>query len=249
MLQILKVLKNGIAKKFAIKKGDIILSFDNFKAEDELDYLYYDSLSSFTLKVERKNNIFEIKVDKNENETLGLEFVTNDKIETCRNNCVFCFVDQMPKGLRSSLYVKDDDYKMSFIYGNFVTLTNVSDEDIDRIIRLHLSPLYVSVHTMNGQLRNKLLGNRFADKIGSQLKRLCENGITVHAQAVIVRDVNDKDELEFTARELFKLYPQVKTFAVVPAGMTKFREDLFPIKDIDKEYSKQILLQIDKLNS
>ena len=149
-----------------------------------------------------------------------MEFAKNDKIRTCHNRCVFCFVDQMPKGMRESLYVKDDDYNMSFSCGNFVTLTNLSDEGLERIIRLKLSPLYVSVHTMNPELRAKLLRNRFAGKIVEQIKRLAEGGIELHCQAVLVPGENDGEELAYTARELFKYYPTVRDLACVPTGLT-----------------------------
>ena len=250
MLKITKVKRNSIAKELGLEVGDEIIAFDGFACEDELDYLYYVEAESFTMTVKdhRAGEEVTVQIEKEEGEDLGLEFAKNDKIRTCHNRCVFCFVDQMPKGMRESLYVKDDDYNMSFSCGNFVTLTNLSDEGLERIIRLKLSPLYVSVHTMNPELRAKLLRNRFAGKIVEQIKRLAEGGIELHCQAVLVPGENDGEELAYTARELFKYYPTVRDLACVPTGLTKYREGLYPIPDVDKEYSKKLLDLVDSLN-
>ena len=250
MLKVKKVKKNSIAYQLGIEAGDEIVAFENFPCEDELDYLYFSSLPRFwmTVKDSREKKLHEVRVEKDEMEDVGLTFEKNTKIRTCHNNCVFCFVDQMPKGMRESLYVKDDDYSMSFACGNFVTLTNLSDEGLQRIIRLNLSPLYVSVHTLNKQLRCELLRNRFAGKIVEQIDALAKAGIEMHCQAVIVPNRNDGDELEFTARELFKYYPIVKDLACVPTGLTKYRDGLTKIDDVDKEYSIKLLDRVDKLN-
>ena len=250
MLKITKVKRNSLAKALGLEVGDEIIAFDGFACEDELDYLYYCELSNFTITVRDKRGKGEstIEVDKEEGEDLGLEFAKNTAIRTCHNRCVFCFVDQMPKGMRDSLYVKDDDYGMSFSCGNFVTLTNLSDEGLERIIRLQLSPLYVSVHTMNPDLRVKLLRNRFAGKIVDQIDRLAKGGIEMHCQAVLVPHENDGEELAYTARKLFSYYPMVKSLACVPTGITKYREGLYPIADVDKEYSEKLLDLVDVLN-
>lgn len=249
MLEIAKA-KGKLAAEYKLKKGDKIVAFDGFAAEDSLDYLFYDSKSSFTVSLLSSDGKERtVKVDKKEDESLNLTFKENDKIRTCRNKCIFCFVDQMGEGMRKSLYVKDDDYTMSFMCGNFVTLTNVSDEEIERIIRLHLSPLYVSVHTMDGQLRCKLMGNRFAGKISEQLKKLTDAKITVHCQAVIVPGLNDGENLEYTAKKLFEMYPYVADVAVVPTGLTKHRENLTAISDITADSASAILDLCDKLNS
>ncbi len=230
--------------------GDGIVAFDNHPCEDELDYLYYCEQESFTMTVRDKRGEGEVTVDveKDEGEDLGIEFEKNATIRTCHNRCVFCFVDQMPKDMRESLYIKDDDYNMSFSCGNFVTLTNLSDEGLERIIRLKLSPLYVSVHTMNPELRVKLLRNRFAGKIVEQIKRLTDGGIHLHCQAVLVPGENDGEELAYTARKLFEYYPLVEDIACVPTGITKYREGLYPISDVDEEYSKRLLDLVDGLN-
>ncbi len=230
--------------------GDEIVAFDGFPCEDELDYLYYCERERFSMTVRDKRGEGEVtvEVEKEEGEELGIEFFKDTRIRTCHNHCVFCFVDQMPKGMRESLYVKDDDYGMSFSCGNFVTLTNLSDEGLERIIRLKLSPLYVSVHTMNPDLRVKLLRNRFAGKIVEQVRRLCEGGIRLHCQAVLVPGENDGEELAYTARELFKYYPLVEDIACVPTGITKYRDGLTHIPDVDGEYSAKLLDLVDRLN-
>ncbi len=250
MLKITKVKRNSIAKRLGLEVGDEILAFDGFAPQDELDYLYYCDRDSFTMTVRDKQGKEEytFDVEKEEGEELGVEFEKDAAIRTCRNRCVFCFVDQMPKGMRESLYIKDDDYGMSFSCGNFVTLTNLSEEDLERIIRLKLSPLYVSVHTMNPELRVKLLRNRFAGKITEQIKKLVEGGIRLHCQAVLVPNENDGEELARTARELFAYYPYVEDVACVPTGITKYREGLCPIPDVDKEYSERLLTLVDSLN-
>lgn len=250
MLKITKVKRNSIGKEIGLEVGDEIVAFDGHPCEDELDYLYYCETDAFTMTVKDKRGGEEtvVEIEKEEGEDLGLEFEKNTCLRTCHNRCVFCFVDQMPKGLRESLYIKDDDYSMSFSCGNFVTLTNLSDEGLDRIIRLKLSPLYISVHTLNPDLRVKLLRNRFAGKIVEQVKKLAENGIEMHCQAVLVPGENDGDELAYTARELFKYYPVVRSLACVPTGLTKYREGLYPISDVDKAYSEKLLALVDSLN-
>lgn len=250
MLKITKIKRNSIAKSLGLEAGDVIVAFDNHPCEDELDYLYYCETSGFTMTVRDKRGKGEmtLQVSKEEGEDLGLEFEKHSEIRTCHNRCVFCFVDQMPKGLRESLYVKDDDYGMSFSCGNFVTLTNLSDEGLERIIRLKLSPLYISVHTMNPELRVKLLRNRFAGKIVDQIDRLAKGGIEMHCQAVLVPYENDGAELARTARELFAYYPMVRSLACVPTGLTKYRDGLHPIADVDGEYSAKLLDLVDELN-
>ncbi|MBQ8685177.1 MAG: DUF512 domain-containing protein [Clostridia bacterium] len=251
MLKITKVKRNSIAKELGLEVGDEILSFDGLPCEDELDLLYYTETDGFTLTVRdhRTGEEASVEVEKEEGEALGVEIEKSNAIRTCRNRCLFCFVDQMPEGLRESLYVKDDDYAMSFTCGNFVTLTNLSDEGLERIVRLQLSPLYVSVHTMNGKLREKLLRNRFAGRIAAQIDKLCKGGIQMHCQAVIVPNENDGEELAYTARELFKYYPAVRDLACVPTGITKYRDGLHYIPDVDKQYSEKLLDLVDSLNA
>jgi len=249
MLKIAKVRKKGLGYYLGLEKGDEILAFDGVDCIDELDYAYVLSATSFSMTVKGKDGeVVEVQVEKEEDETLDVEFEPQEKIRTCHNHCLFCFVDQMPKGMRETLYVKDDDYTMSFTCGNFVTLTNLKDCELERILRLQLSPLYLSVHTMNPDLRCKLLNNRFAGRIVEQIKRLAEGGIEMHCQAVLVPNLNDGEELAYTARELFKYYPTVKDLACVPTGLTKFRDGLHEIADVDKPYCERLLDLVDALN-
>ncbi len=251
MLKIKKVQKKGIGKEIGLKKGDEIISFDGHKAVDILDYLFYDSKNKFLLTVKQRNgDISTSEIEKDDDESLGLEFISDNlDIKTCYNNCTFCFVDQMPKGLRETLYVKDDDYRQSFLCGNFVTLTNITDEDVERILRLNLSPLYISVHTTNGELRKKMTNNRKADKINDYLQVFSAHGIIMHAQIVLVKGVNDGVELEKSLRDLFKLYPSIRSVAVVPVGITKFREGLTKIEEFDEISSREVIDKVKKLNA
>lgn len=236
-----------------MQAGDCIVAFDGYPAVDELDFLFYSEKETFSMTVRDKNSGEEVAVDveKDADEPLGLTFETVGEpcLRTCHNRCIFCFVDQMPKGMRESLYVKDDDYAMSFTCGNFVTLTNLFADGLERIIRLKLSPLYVSVHTMNPALRVELLRNRFAGKIVEQIDALAKGGIELHCQAVVVPDKNDGEELAYTARKLFAYYPQVKELAVVPTGLTKFRDGLTEIPDVDGAYCERFLARVDELNA
>ncbi|MBQ9709918.1 MAG: DUF512 domain-containing protein [Clostridia bacterium] len=251
MLKISSVEKNSVGSELRLKKGYEVLSFDGYPACDVIDYLYYDSRDEFTLCVADANGKeFEFEIEKDEDETLGLSFEDDGlEMKTCYNNCIFCFVDQMPKGLRPTLYVKDDDYRQSFFCGNFVTLTNLTENDVERIVRYKLSPLYVSVHTMNGQLRERMMNNRFAGKITEYLTRFAAAEILINTQIVLVPGVNDGDELDYSARELFKLFPYVHTLAVVPCGITKYREGLHPIEDAPPDYCRGVIEQVDRLNS
>ena len=250
MLKIKEVEKNSIGEELGLVCGDEVLCFDGHEAVDVLDYLFYDQREFFTLTVRQTNgDVSDCEIEKDDSESLGLTFFDDNlQIKTCHNNCAFCFIDQMPKGMRDTLYVKDDDYRQSFLCGNFVTLTNLTEKDEERIERLKLSPLYISVHTMNGELRKRLMGNRFADKISRQIERFANGGITMHTQVVLARDINDGKELEYTARELFRHYPAVQTMAVVPVGMTKFREGLTQIRDIDGEYANGVIELARRLN-
>ena len=249
MLIVKNVESGSVGEELGIQKGDRLLSFDGYKVVDILDYLYYNEQEDFTLEVEKPDGeTEEIEIEKYEDETLGLEFEDDGLgIKTCRNDCIFCFVAQMPAGMRPSLYVKDDDYRQSFLCGNYVTLTNVSDDDIERIVRLNLSPLYVSVHVTDAEARKNLLRNRFAGKILDQLKRLSDGGITVHTQVVLVKGHNDGALLEKTLTDLSEI-EGVKSCAVVPCGMTKFRDGLTEIEDFGKDDSLEVIKSVKAFN-
>lgn len=249
MLEITEVAKNGVAFEEGFEPGDKIIAFDGHKVVDILDYLYYDSLNEFKIEVLAKGGEKVIvEIEKDDDETLGLSFADDGlAIRTCYNDCIFCFVRQMPCGMRDSLYVKDDDYRQSFLHGNFVTLTNITDADVERIIRLKLSPLYVSVQAMSGEVRDKMLNNRFAHKITDYLNAFEKGGIKFNAQVVLVKDVNDGKELDYTINELYK-FKNLLSAAVVPCGITKFRDGLYHIDDITPEYARSVIAQVDGLN-
>ncbi len=250
MLKILEVDKNGVGYEVGLEKGDIIEEFNGHPTQDILDYLYFNSEEEFSMTISCKGGeTSTVFIEKGYDESLGLTFEDDNlRIKRCQNKCIFCFVDQMPKSLRDSLYIKDDDYRQSFLCGNFVTLTNVSDSEIKRIIRLNLSPLYVSVQATNGEVRTKMLNNKKAGKILNQLTALTESGISVHTQIVLVKGVNDGRFLEESLIELSKLRPNLKSVAIVPCGITKYRDGLYPIEDIDAGYSKCVIEQVREFN-
>ncbi len=216
-MEISRVLKNSLAEKLGLKKGDEIVSFNGFDFIDILDYEYYNSFSDFKIKAVVSGKEKEFNILKDESESFGLEFDSEIKVRQCRNKCVFCFVDQLPKSaLRNTLRIKDDDYRHSFISGTYITLTNLSKSDIDRIIRLKLSPLYISVHSTNDEIRNKLLGIKEGFSILPLLKEFKANGIDFHSQIVYCPGFND--DLETSINELM---PLSLSLSVVPVGLTK----------------------------
>jgi putative radical SAM enzyme (TIGR03279 family) len=232
---------NKLAKKQGFKRGDELLSLGGFKATDILDYCYYDAESEFAAIVLRRGKEKRLTVRKQPEETLGLEFSDELEIKHCRNNCVFCFVSQLPKGMRRSVYVKDDDYRLSFISGSYITLTNLSEEDIARIIRLKLSPLYISVHAFDTKTRVYMLKNKATTSLFEIMRRFAEAGIKMHTQVVVCENLNDGEILRETVEELYKLYPAVESLALVPVGLTKFRDGLAEVKPITKENAGKII--------
>lgn len=241
MLTIKTVENNSIAKELGIEVGDVLFKINGKEVEDVLDYLYLEGETEFSLEILSNGKTYTLDVERDLDEDIGLSFSDELEVRTCCNKCVFCFVDQMPKGLRDTLYVKDDDYRLSFISGSYVTLTNDSDEELDRIIALHLSPIYVSVHATDEECRSKLLKNRFAGKLMQQLEKLTSNGIEVHTQVVLCKNLNDGDILHKTIADLYKLYPKVKTLAIVPVGVTKFRKDFDGFELFDKESAAKVI--------
>lgn len=235
MIIVKSVDENSIAKELGIKAGDKLIQINGKKVEDVFDYLYLEGEDSFdfTFLIDGVEVTFE--VEKEDGENIGVSFEEDFKIRLCKNKCVFCFVDQMPKGMRDTLYCKDDDYRLSFVSGSYITLTNDSDDDIDRIIRLHLSPIYVSVHSTSPLVRKKLLKNPRSTKILEQIEKLTKNGILVHAQVVMCPGINDGEELKKTIEDLHSFYPKVCSLAVVPVGLTKYRENLPKIKPVDNK--------------
>lgn len=234
--KITNVVKNSPAARSGIKAGDLLISVNGREISDVLDYMYYSSEQTVKLCLRRGEKHILLKITKSEYDDLGLEFETflMDKKQSCCNKCVFCFIDQMPPGMRETLYFKDDDARLSFLQGNYVTLTNLKQQDIDRIIEMKLN-INVSVHTTNPELRCKMMNNRFAGEKIDFLRQMADAGISMNCQIVLCPGLNDGDELKRTLSDLGALMPNVSSIAVVPVGLTKFRDGLYPLTLFDKE--------------
>lgn len=246
MVTVASVKKGSLADRAGILPSDIIISINGNDISDVLDYRFYIMENSLKLLIHRGPELFEVKILKDEYSDIGLDFETYlmDEKRSCRNGCVFCFIDQNPGGMRESIYFKDDDSRLSFLSGNYITLTNLKDSDIDRIIKMHMSPINVSVHTTNPELRCKMMKNRFAGQSLGYLKRLAEAGITINGQIVLCKGLNDKDELSRTMSDLYALYPAISSVSVVPAGLTKHREGLFPLELFSPEEAAAVISQV-----
>ena len=232
----------SIAEELGWRPGDKIVSINGHELHDILDFRFYSSDQFPTVTVRRKEQTADFEIEKDFDEPLGVEFEDElfDGVRLCGAHCIFCFVDQLPKGLRKPLYLKDDDYRLSFLHGNFVTLANVTDEDLKRIVTQRLSPLYVSVHTTDPGLRKTMLG-RDAPDILAQIDTLAEGRISLHTQIVLCRGTNDDEHLRRTIEELATRYPCVASIAIVPAGVSRHRRHPTPIIPIDAQYSRLIL--------
>lgn len=238
------VLPGSIGEELELEKGDSLLAVNGQPVEDVFDYRYLMNEEYVELLVEKANGeVWELEVEKEYEEDLGVEFENGlmDEYRSCCNKCIFCFIDQMPPGMRDTLYFKDDDSRLSFLQGNYVTLTNMSDHDIERIIRYHLEPINVSFQTMNPELRCKMLHNRFAGKALKKVDTLYEAGITMNGQIVLCKGVNDGAELEYSLEKLSEYAPVLQSVSVVPVGLTKFREGLYPLEPFEKEDACEVL--------
>ena len=247
-VKIFDVTTGSHADKAGIKKGETLLSINSNEIVDVLDYRFYQVNRKLTLEVADENKkVRTIEMTKGEYEEIGLEFETYlmDKQHSCRNKCIFCFIDQLPKGMRESLYFKDDDSRLSFLFGNYITLTNITEHEIDRIIKMHISPINVSVHTTNPELRCKMMNNRFAGDTLKYLKRFADAGITLNCQIVSCPGINDGDELVRTLTDLENL--GVNMTAIVPVGLTRYRENLYPLVPYNKETAGQTIDIIEKM--
>ena len=247
-VKIFDVTTGSHADKAGIKKGETLLSINSNEIVDVLDYRFYQVNRKLTLEVEDENkNVRTIEMTKGEYEEIGLEFETYlmDKQHSCRNKCIFCFIDQLPPGMREPLYFKDDDSRLSFLFGNYITLTNITEHEIDRIIKMHISPINVSVHTTNPELRCKMMNNRFAGDTLKYLKRFADAGITLNCQIVSCPGINDGDELVRTLTDLENL--SVNMTAIVPVGLTRYRENLYPLVPYNKETAGQTIDIIEKM--
>ncbi len=250
--KISKVYKGSIADELGLETGDKIININGTEIKDIIDYRFLMADDYLEIDIEKKDGeLWCCEVEKDYDEDFGVEFESAimDNAKSCSNKCIFCFIDQLPKGMRETLYFKDDDSRLSFLQGNFVTLTNLKDEDIDRIIRYRISPINISVHTTNAELRKKMLNNRFAGNIYERLKKLASSGITMNCQIVDCPGFNDDEELIKTVEDLYKLYPSIQNVAVVPIGITKFREGLCKLNTFNKETAEREIKSIRNLQN
>ncbi len=238
------VASNSIAEKYGIGAGDIIKKINGKDINDYLDYMYASAAD--VIEIELADRV--VTAENPEFLPFGAEFETLliDEARSCRNKCIFCFIDQLPPNMRESCYFKDDDYRLSFLQGNYVTLTNISDEDIDRIIDYNIPRINVSVHTTNPELRCKMLNNKFAGKIMDQLKRFSGSGVLINCQIVLCPGYNDKKELDNTISDIFSLGDAVESLSVVPVGISAYRDGLTPLEAFDKASSKEVIWQISR---
>lgn len=235
--------KNSIAQECGIEAGTVLVSINEHEINDVLDFRFFETCENLTLELEKSGTRRTVEIEKEEYEELGLVFETYlmDKQKSCKNKCIFCFIDQLPKGMRESLYFKDDDSRLSFLFGNYMTLTNMTDKDIDRILMMHISPVNVSVHTMNPELRVEMMKNPNAGKSIDMLKRLASGGIDVNCQLVLCPGINDGKELEYSLTELMKLTPALKSIALVPVGLTKHREGLCNLRLFNEAEALEVI--------
>lgn len=237
------VIKSSPADKKGIRAGDYLVKISGHVIDDFLDYQFYTKDNKISVVYERDGKTKAVWIKKGEDEDLGLEFETYlmDKERRCKNKCIFCFIDQNPKGLRESIYFKDDDSRLSFLFGNYITLTNLSERDIEKIIEMHITPVNVSVHTMNKSLRVQMMKNKNSGESLDILYRLVQHGIDINAQLVLCPGINDGDELRYSLSKLSELCPNLQSVACVPVGVTKYREGLFDMPQYTKESAGEVI--------
>ncbi len=247
MVTVSGVEPNSLAEQAGFLPGDILLSVNGNDIADVLDYRYYITEPSLSLLVHRGPELFTFTIEKEEYEDIGLAFETYlmDQKHACRNGCIFCFIDQNPRGMRPTIYFKDDDSRLSFLLGNYVTLTNLKDADIDRIIKMRLSPINISVHTTDPALRCQMMKNKHAGSSLAYLKRLADAGIAINAQIVLCRGVNDGKALDKTLADLAAYGEAMQSVAVVPAGLTKHREGLYPLTPFSASEAADVIAQVE----
>ncbi len=242
-VRIKSVQKGSAADVLGLTAGTMLYSADGNEINDMLDYQFYTSGANFELAVMKEGKLDYLKVEKGEYEPLGCDFETYliDEKHSCSNHCMFCFIDQLPKGLRDTLYFKDDDERLSFLFGNYVTLTNLNDHEFERIKKMHISPINISVHTTNPELRVRMLANKRAGEVLKYLDEFAEAGIQMNCQLVLCRGVNDGDELRRTLDKLTQMYPAVQSIAAVPSGLTDYRKGLYKLEAYDQQSSCEVL--------
>lgn len=243
MVKITGITPDSIAEIYGIKSGDELLTVNKNEINDVLDYRFFCTEKKLKLELLRNGKRKKVKIKKDEYDDLGLEFSTYlmDNQRSCQNKCIFCFIDQLPKGMRDTLYFKDDDSRLSFFFGNYITMTNIGEEEIDRIIKMHISPVNISVHTTNPELRCEMMNNRFAGEKLRYIEKLATAGIKMNCQLVLCRGINDGDELRRSIEDLMKFYPAVESIAAVPAGLTRYRDNLHPLESYDKSSAAAVI--------
>ncbi|MBE5821088.1 MAG: DUF512 domain-containing protein [Clostridiales bacterium] len=243
------VIKNSIADELEIYPNDYLLSVNGEEIVDVLDYKYHMSDEFVTIEILHNDEIIEYEIEKEIYEDIGLVFENEliDEPKRCMNKCVFCFMDQLPDNMRKTLIFKDDDYRLSFLTGNYVTFSNCKNEDIDRIIKYRMSPINISVHTTNIELRKKMLNNKNADNVITYMQKLYDNEIFMNGQIVLCPGLNDKEELIKTVKDLAKFYPYMQSVSIVPVGLSKYRDKLYPLRPFTKEEMKQTIIDIEKV--
>ena len=248
MVEITHVEEKSRAREAGILAHDILISINGNEINDVLDYRFYLAERSISLAVVRDGRALCFDIRKSEYDDIGLDFETPlmDKKHSCKNKCVFCFIDQLPKGMRKTLYFKDDDSRLSFLHGNYITLTNLSESDIDRIIKMRISPVNISVHTTNPELRVKMMKNPRAGEVLSYVKKLADAGISICAQIVLCKGLNDGDELLRSMRDLSELYPSLDSVSIVPAGLTKYRHGLYPLEAFSPEECAEVVRTVER---
>lgn len=244
-----KVLPDSIAEELGLEPGDEILKINNEEIKDILDYMFLVQDEEIVLTVRtRQGEEVDVEIEKDADEDLGIEFENDfmDNYRSCKNKCIFCFIDQMPSGMRETLYFKDDDDRLSFLQGNYVTLTNMDDDEVDRIIRYRLEPINISFQTMNPELRCKMLNNRFAGEALKKADKLYEAGIIMNGQIVLCKGWNDKEELEYSLSQMYKYVPVLESVSIVPVGLSKYREGLAKLEPFNKEDAKEVIKTVKK---
>ena len=249
MVKITEVIEGSSSARQGIAAGDTLISINGNEINDVLDYRFYLTERKIELLLSRDGKEMTAVIRKGEYDDIGLEFATPlmDEKHSCRNGCIFCFIDQNPKGMRETIYFKDDDSRLSFIHGNYVTLTNMSDAEVARIIKMRISPINISVHTTNPELRVKMMKNKRAGEVLRYLDDFKAAGLSMCGQIVLCRGVNDGAELERSLRDLAAYYPEMGSVAVVPAGLTKHREKLYPLSDFTREEAREVIALVDRL--
>lgn len=249
--KISNISKGSIAEELGLKAGDSLIAINDHKIADIIDYMYYEAASELELLVEIDGEQVLIEIEKECEEPLGMDFENFllDRQRSCKNKCIFCFIDQLPKGLRKTLYFKDDDARLSFLMGNYITLTNLTEEDIERIVSMRISPINISVHTTEPELRVAMMANPNAAKINQILKRFYDAGIEMNCQIVLCKGVNDGEHLKKSLNDLAALAPYVKSTSVVPVGISCHREGLYPLKSFEKEDAEEVIDIIEEIGN